>query len=147
MIALCCFLVQLIEMSFKSFCQSRFKVQNEIQFQNLNELFTNYIHDGFPQDIIILFLLLVDSCSILQVIPWIRLIFLIKIRYWQDMINTLEITFISNCYKEQYWELAKVIIFNYAFAHVVCLVLIMIGESQEGKNWLSENEFEDLFWL
>ena len=30
----------------------------------------------------------------------------------------------------------KVFIFNYAFAHIVGLVLVMIADAQPGNNWL-----------
>ena len=146
-IAVACLAVQIGEMGFKCLCQSQLKVQNENEYDSLRELARHYLHGELVSDLIILSLLVLDCCSVLKVIPWIRLLILVKVRFWQEMVNTLEITFISNCYKEQYWELVKVFIFNYAFAHIVGLVLVMIADAQPGNNWLKNYGFAGLPWF
>ena len=94
-----CLMVQAGEMGFKSLCQSQLKVQNENEYDSLKELARHYLEGELVWDLMVLLLLVLDCCGALGSIPWARLLILLKVRFWQEMVNTLEITFISNCYK------------------------------------------------
>ena len=63
----------------------------------------------------------------------------IKIKSAIQKVHILEIILIKNCYKEQYWELVKVFIFNYMIAHMVALILILVSKIDANKNWLVKN--------
>lgn len=40
-----------------------------------------------------------------------------------DNLEKLEAAFIKTYYNEQYWSLAKVVIFNFCFAHIIAIFL------------------------
>ena len=146
-VALPCLLVQLAEMGFKALCQSQLKIQSEDEYSSMKELARHYLHKELPIDLVVLILLLVDCSAVLRWAPWFRLLILLKARFWQETVNALEVAFLSNCYQEQYWELAKVFLFNYGFAHVVGLLLLMIADAQSGRNWLKANGLAHLPWM
>ena len=82
---------------------------------------------------------MVDSFGYLVSTPYLRLLMVIKIKSAIQKVHILEIILIKNCYKEQYWELVKVFIFNYMIAHMVALILILVSKIDANKNWLVKN--------
>jgi hypothetical protein len=43
---------------------------------------------------------------------------------------------ISNYYKEQYWSLAKVLLFNFCYAHFLAILLHSMSKINEENNWM-----------
>jgi hypothetical protein len=50
--------------------------------------------------------------------------------------------FISTTYKEQYWSLIKIFLFNFCFAHVLALFLRSMANLSPGDNWMSAKGIE-----
>ena len=113
-------------------------VHSEIEHDDLGKYFFHYLQTEFPIDFIIFILLIIDVNGLLGEIPYFRLVFIIKLKATMKRVYFLEVALIENCYKEQYWELAKLFIFNYTFAHIVGLVLILVAKHSSGHNWLIE---------
>lgn len=94
-----------------------------------------------------LIVLIVDICGAFESVPFLRLAYLIKIKKALNQLEMLEIVLIQNCYNEEYWKLVKVFLFNFIFAHGVCLILIMIAEMDPQHNWLKSNNLHHLSWI
>ena len=89
---------------------------------------------------------MVDSIEMFEIVKYFRLIMLLKLPRAAEKIRILEIVLIQNCYKEQYWELAKLFIINFIFAHIIGVLLIMMASINENKNWLIKNSLNNLNW-
>ena len=72
---------------------------------------------------------------------------LLKLSRAAEKIKILEFILIQNCYREQYWELVKVFIINFLFAHIIGVLLIMMASFNESKNWLVKNNLHNLPWF
>ena len=55
------------------------------------------------------------------------MLFLLKISDALEKLTKLEIRFVDTTYKEHWWELIKIFMTNFLFAHVLAIVLIMIS--------------------
>ena len=71
---------------------------------------------------------------------------MIKLKKTFEKVKILEIVFIENSYNEQYWELVKVFIFNFLFAHFVGLLLVLMSQISSSDNWLINKNLNNLFW-
>lgn len=54
--------------------------------------------------------------------------------------------FIENYYKEQYWSLVKVFIFNFCFAHVLAVFLIAMTSLSAEQNWMVAHGIGQGLW-
>ena len=107
-----------------------------------------YLKSGFWLDFIIFFIFILDISTVLREVPALRLVFMfLKTKSVLERVSLLEIVLIKNYFKEQYWEVAKLFIFNYMVAHVVSLILLLIAQNQEKDNWLKAKELIELPWF
>ena len=56
-----------------------------------------------------------------------KLFIVFKLPDWLKKIKKLEVQFIKNYYKEQYWYLMKVFLFNFLYAHILSIILLCIA--------------------
>lgn len=56
-----------------------------------------------------------------------KIVIMVKLMYTLNKISSLEILLISNCFREQYWQLVKVFFFNFLFAHFLAIVLLLMA--------------------
>ena len=48
---------------------------------------------------------------------------------------------------EQYWSLVKILVANFAFAHIICLLLNAIAQMNPGANWMTKKGIENSPWF
>ena len=90
-----------------------------------------YLKSDFFLDFVVVLIFIFDILMIFREAPALRLLFMfLKTKSVLERVNILEIVLIKNYFKEQYWEVAKLFIFNYMVAHVVSLILLLIAQNQ-----------------
>lgn len=52
----------------------------------------------------------------------------------------MEVFYIHNFYKEQYWSLVKVFLFNFSFAHILAIFLVAMANLDKTNNWMTANK-------
>ena len=63
-----------------------------------------------------------------------------------ERIKNLEFVFITNFYNEQYWELFKLFLINFLFAHILATLLLLMAELDPKSNWLVKKNLAHLPW-
>ena len=58
---------------------------------------------------------------------YIRLILVLNMGRTGERVRNLEFVFIKNFYNEQYWELFKLLLINFLFAHVLAIILVLMA--------------------
>lgn len=53
-----------------------------------------------------------------------------------ERMEKLEMQIISNSYKEQYWSITKVFLFNFCYAHLLAIILKCMADVNSGQNWI-----------
>lgn len=87
-----------------------------------------------------LIVLVMDLFFDLSVTIYLRLFIIVKLSQGLEKIEKLEVFFIHNFYKEQYWSLIKVFLFNFSFAHILAICLILMARIDENDNWMTANK-------
>lgn len=75
---------------------------------------------------------------------YLKVLILFKLMLVLNKIAGLEIVLISNCFREQYWALAKVLFFNFLFAHFIAIVLILMASCE--RSWMTEKKILNSPW-
>lgn len=144
---LVCLIIQLIEMGSKALLKSSLKVETHWDnCKNIEDILLYYLRNEFKFDIIYLIILIADIGGLFTQVPYLRLVYLIKAPKALNRIDLLEIVLIQNCYNEEYWKLVKVFLFNYTFAHIVCVLLILMAKLNPQNNWIKSNNLAALPW-
>ncbi len=60
--------------------------------------------------------------------------------------DKIETHFISTTYKEQYWSLIKLFLFNFCFAHILALALRFMADINANDNWMMKKSLESAPW-
>jgi len=71
-----------------------------------------------------------------QFITFFRMFIIFKLPQCLNKIEKLEVYFIRNVYNEQYWELAKVFLVNFCYAHIIAIFLGAMAGMNPANNWL-----------
>lgn len=103
------------------------KFEEGKKLSTFREIWRFYLKDNFLIDFISLIVLLLDLFFDLQVTIYLRLFIIVKLSQGLEKIEKLEVFFIQNFYKEQYWSLIKVFLFNFSFAHILAIFLILMA--------------------
>lgn len=64
-----------------------------------------------------------------------------------DKIEKIEVYFIRNVYNEQYWELAKVFLVNFCYAHIIGILLGAMASLSPNDSWLLKNGLAHVPWV
>ena len=78
---------------------------------------------------------------------YLKLFVLLKIFHHLDKLEQLEVYFIKNLYIEQYWSLVKILVFNFAFAHIISVLLNAMAHLSPGDNWMTAKGIENSPWF
>lgn len=134
-----CLLVELIGIVIKFTTVSKFKVTTEDEkIYWLSDVARNYLKSQFFLDFYTMIILLIDIFVDDESTKYLKLLIFFKFRSIFEKLKIIEIYLIQNCYKEQYWEMAKVFFFNFLFAHAIAVLLILMAKSAPGQNsWLT----------
>ena len=103
------------------------KFEEGKKLSTFREIWRFYLKDNVLIDFISLIVLLLDLFFDLQVTIYLRLFIIVKLSQGLEKIEKLEVFFIQNFYKEQYWSLIKVFLFNFSFAHILAIFLILMA--------------------
>ena len=109
-----------------------------IKLRNLKEIAIHYLKTKFYIDIVCLLTVVADIWLEGEVIMWLRICFFLKLRDALEKLHKLEVKFFDTTYKEHWWDLAKIFLTNFLFAHVLAIFLIMMTWMDERKSWLSK---------
>ena len=72
-------------------------------------------------------IVVVDMATNFEEMKYIRLILVLNIGRTEERVKNLEFAFIKNFYNEQYWELFKLLLINFLFAHVLAIILVLMA--------------------
>ena len=78
-------------------------------------------------DFITLVIVVVDMATNFEEMKYIRLILVLNIGRTEERVKNLEFAFIKNFYNEQYWELFKLLLINFLFAHILAAILLLMA--------------------
>ena len=81
-----------------------------------------------------------------RAIDALKLIILFKIPYALDRLEKLEVILIETTYKERYWELIKIIFFNFCYAHFIALLLTFMADVDPTDNWMTAKNLTHAPW-
>lgn len=121
-------IVSIIWMLFEMFLGfTRKTYVGSVKLRKLREISNNYLSKQFIIDVVCVAVLLFDIIVDVEFERLVGMLFLLKISDALDKLTKLEIRFVDTTYKEHWWELIKIFMTNFLFAHVLAIVLIMIS--------------------
>jgi hypothetical protein len=107
-----------------------------VKLKKLNEISNNYLSRQFIIDVICTSVLLFDFIAHVWFKRFLGLFFFLKLSDVGEKLNWLEIKLLDTTYKEYWWELVKIFMQNFLFAHLLAIVLIMMSWIDEEQSWL-----------
>ena len=113
----------------------------------MREVWKFYLRENLLIDLFAAFALIVNIASDNPTINYLKLLVLMKMPHYLGKMEELEGYFIKNLYIEQYWSLIKTLIFNFAFAHIICILLNAMARLSPGANWMIAKGIENSPWL
>lgn len=113
----------------------------------IKDIIAYYVNQNFWIDCVSFIVLLIDISTKQTFMSFFRMFIIFKLPQCLDKIEKLEVYFIRNVYNEQYWEMAKVFLVNFAFAHVISLFLAAMADFNQSKNWILEKGIEEAHWI
>ena len=111
------------------------KSQAGKKLRTFEEILHNYLESFLVIDLINILILVLNFSLQVEALLFFRLIIVAKIPHVLEKLEKLEVSFIKNYYNEQYWSLAKVVLFNFCFAHVLAIFLTAMAKINIGDNW------------
>ena len=122
------------------------KYQSGKKLQKLREIWKFYANKEMPLDIFSSLVILITCIDSSNVFVFLQLVTLLKIPECLDEIETLEIYFIKSLYNEQYWSLAKILLFNFSFAHIISIGLTAMAGLNPSNSWIVKKGLIDSPW-
>lgn len=113
----------------------------------LKDIFRYYLSNNLVIDVLSFMILLLDISGDFRIISYLRLFIVFKLPQCLSKIDKLEVYFIQNMYNEQYWNLAKVFIVNFCYAHIIALFLAAMASLDTGNNWMIGKGIEGAGWI
>lgn len=105
----------------------------------IHEAAGKYLKGWFIIDALIVVIFISDLLTSSLIISYFKFFIILKLAPTIEKIRNLQIIFIKNCFKEQYWELIKVFLSNFLFAHFLAIILILMTNGTT-ENWLTSRE-------
>lgn len=113
----------------------------------IKDIIQFYVSKNFWIDFVSVAILLVDITSKQNFVTVFRMFIIFKLPQCLDKIEKIEVYFIRNVYNEQYWELIKVFIVNFCYAHVIALFMGAMANFNPEHNWLMDKGIANSPWL
>ena len=107
------------------------------KLETVREIGQDYLRHKFAIDCLNFVALLAYILTRSQSVGYLRLVALLKIPDCLERIERLEVYFIENYYKERYWSLMKVFLFNFCFAHMLAVLLVAMSRPNPAGSWLA----------
>ena len=81
-----------------------------------------------------------------EILKYFQLIILLKVPSCFERLERLEASLISTTYKERYWSLIKLFIFNFCYAHLLALLLKFMAGLDQQHNWVAARHLSAAPW-
>ena len=114
--------------------------------RKLKEIGVLYLKRKFWVDLGCLFSLLLNIVIEHDFALYFGVVFFCKLPDCSKKISKLETQAIDTFYKEQYWELIKLVFRNFLFAHIIALILILMSWIDSQENWMLTKDIADHQW-
>jgi energy-coupling factor transporter transmembrane protein EcfT len=105
------------------------------RLKTLESILKDYLSSGMIIDAINILILIVNQFAPDEIMQYFRLFIITKLPQCLEKMERLEVTFIKTYYKEQYWSLFKVVLFNFCFAHIIAIFLSAMADINPQDNW------------
>jgi hypothetical protein len=118
------------------------------KLETLGEITRDYTKESLAVDLVCLAVMLLNCLTNSQynILNFLKISILFKLTDWFEKIKKLEVYFIDNYYKEQYWSLVKVFLFNFVYAHILSVILLCMADANPNKNWLTSIGIKNAVW-
>ena len=125
------------EIAFSFTSRSSLNIQS-LKTKNvyIHEVAWKYIKGWFIIDALIVAIFICDLFTSSFIISYFKFFIILKLAPTIEKIRNLQIIFIQNCFNEQYWELVKVFLSNFLFAHFLAIILVLMTNGTT-ENWLT----------
>lgn len=111
----------------------------------ISEVGWRYTKKWFTIDAFLVGIFAADLFTTSPAISYCKFTIILKLIPMIEKMRNLQIIFIENCFKEQYWELIKVFLGNFLFAHFLAIILILMTNGQK-QSWLTHNGLSNQPW-
>lgn len=139
------FIFCLLSMALSLLSESSICINQERRkYKSNKEAILLSIDYSFITNGILAVIVLLDLIFEYSIMVYLKIFILFKLKLVLNKIAGLEIALISNCFREQYWALVKVLFFNFLFAHFIAIVLILMASCE--RNWMTEKKIQDRPW-
>jgi hypothetical protein len=112
----------------------------------IRDIINHYVSQNFWVDCVSFVILMIDISSHSEVVAYFRMFIIFKVPQCLDKIEKLEVYFVRNVYNEQYWELAKVFLVNFCYAHLLALLLGAMANLSPNDSWLVKLGINNASW-
>ena len=131
-----------VNLTTKSSINSKYLERKSNLIRNIG---IKYVKKYFFFDLLIVVVFLLSLFFHSEFICYFKILIICKIYRAAQKLKNLEIYFLENLFREQYWELAKVFFCNFFFAHFIACLLILMS-TEESESWLTQNNLHNLVW-
>jgi hypothetical protein len=120
---------------------------NGKKVNSTKEIMLVYLHKSCILDLSILFcLLLIMVYNQNSFIYILITLLLFKTSSFNEKFRTIEIFIMENFHYEKYWSFFKIILFNFAFAHVIAIILNIMAQNNPHQNWQIVKNIDQSSW-
>lgn len=112
----------------------------------IKDILFHYFKESLLIDLMMIIMLIIDISNEANILNYLKLVIILKIPYLLEKMEKIEIHFISTTYKEQYWSLVKLFLFNFCFAHILALLLKTMGGANSSQNWMITKNIDTAPW-
>lgn len=112
----------------------------------IKDILFHYFKESLLIDLMMIIMLIIDISNDANILNYLKLVIILKIPYLLEKMEKIEIHFISTTYKEQYWSLVKLFLFNFCFAHILALLLKTMGGANSSQNWMITKNIDTAPW-
>jgi hypothetical protein len=109
-----------------------------IKLEKLKEISVHYLKGQFIIDVLCVGVLFASFFPDGVYKRVLGVVFFLKIPDALEKLSKLEVKFLDTTYKEHWWDLIKVFLTNFLFAHLLAVILIMMSWIDEDHSWLQK---------
>jgi hypothetical protein len=117
------------------------------KLSTLREIVRQYAGGQLWVDVVNLCALSLAMATGIFAFSCLRLVAVSKVGQVMEKLERLEIYLIENYYNEQYWSLAKTLIFNFCFAHMLAILLLAMTSVDPERNWMVAKQVHLAPWI
>ena len=112
------------------------KIVADKRITRVEDLAKHYLANHLLLDLLLVVIILIGFSVESPVVAVLKLAVLVKLPACLDRLERLEASLISTTYKERYWSLVKLFIFNFCYAHLLALLLKFMAAADSQSNWI-----------